>query len=103
MEFIYKLILEDRLFIQENWTEEDGKHVDDHFAHLLQLQKENKLIMAGKTAGLDEDTYGIVVFTAKDMTEAEMIMNNDPAVKSKIMKGYLKEYHLALFNNTYKK
>ena len=101
MEFIYKLILVDRLFVAENWTEEDGKHADDHYYNLLKLQEENKLILAGKTAGLDTDTYGIVIFKANSLEEANSIMENDPAVRNGIMKGYLQEYNVALFNNKY--
>ncbi len=102
MEFVYKLILEDRLFQEENWTEKDEKIVSEHFNHLLQLKEQNKLILAGKTAGLDTTTYGLCIFTADSLKEATAIMNNDPAVKSGIMKATLHEYNIALFNPGYK-
>ena len=103
MDFIYKLVLIDRLFSEENWTEEDEKIVDEHFKHLQTLLKENKLLLAGKTSGLSDDTYGIVIFRAESMNEAKEIMSNDPAIQKGIMNGYLQQYDLALYNNQYKK
>lgn len=101
MEFVYKLILEDRLFQEENWTKEDEKIVSAHFNHLVQLKDKNKLILAGKTAGLDTTTYGLCIFTADSLEEATSTMNSDPAVQSGIMKATLHEYNVALFNPGY--
>ncbi|QMS84583.1 YciI family protein [Candidatus Xianfuyuplasma coldseepsis] len=102
-EYVYKLILVDRLFVEDNWTDEDEAIIGRHFAHLQSLQKNNQLILAGKTAGLDNNTYGLVLFTAKDDKDAEAIMNRDPAIVEGIMTGTLQEYNVALFNPTYKK
>lgn len=103
MEFIYKTILVDRLYKEENWTEQDEKITSDHFNYLLDLKSKNQLVLAGKTAGLDLSTYGIVVFKANNLEEAKDIMNNDPAIKNGIMKGTLHEYSLAIFNSDFKK
>lgn len=103
MEFIYKLILVDRLFVAKNWTKEDENIVGEHFQHLQDLLKDGKLIMAGKTAGLSLDTYGIVIFKAESKQEAKNIMRKDPVVAKGVMTGHLQEYKTALFNNEYKK
>jgi len=103
MEFIYKLRLIDRLFVEENWTDEDNRITMEHYNHLVELKNQNKLILAGKTAGLDIETYGIVVFQCDSIEEAKDIMRNDPAVKHGIMVGNLKEYNVALVNTEYKK
>lgn len=102
-EYIYKLILMDRLFIAENWTNKDEEIIGRHFAHLQSLEQDNRLILAGKTAGLDRSTYGLVLFAAKDEQEAQSIMDKDPAITEGIMKGTLHEYNIALFNPNYKK
>ena len=102
-EFIYKLILIDRLFIAENWTNEDETIIGRHFKHLQSLEQNGQLILAGKTAGLDRNTYGIVLFTASSLEEAKTIMDNDPAIVEGIMNGTLQEYNVALFNPNYKK
>jgi len=103
MEFIYRLTLIDRLFTSENWTEEDQNIIREHFSHLQSLLLQNKLIIAGKTAGLDPDTIGLVIFQAESLEEANFIMNSDPAIKKGIMTGQVQEYTTALFNKSYKK
>lgn len=103
MEFIYKLILVDRLFVEEAWTKEDEAIVSRHFNHLLQLKEKGSLILAGKTSGLSKDTYGICIFKAENLEAAQEIMKNDPAIKEGIMTGYLQQYDVALFNENYKK
>lgn len=102
-EFIYRLTLVDRLFVEENWTDEDESHVGKHFKYLQDLQKQGILILAGKTAGLDTNTIGIVLFQASSFADAEQIMKNDPAITNGIMTGFLQEYNIALYNNAYKK
>jgi len=103
MEFIYKLVLTERLTKKSKWTDLDEKIVQDHYNHLLRLKNSGFLILAGKTAGLDKDTYGLVIFKAKDYNEALSIMQSDPAVKKGIMIGYLQEYNVAIINGEYKK
>lgn len=103
MEFIYKTVLIDRLFFEENWTEEDERITSEHFQFLLDLKDKNQLVLAGKTQGLDLSTYGIVIFKANNYTEALKVMNQDPAIKNGIMTGTLHEYSLAIFNPDYTK
>lgn len=97
MEFLYRLTLVDRLFIEDNWTDLDEAIIGRHFAHLQALQKAGKLILAGKSAGLDVDTIGLVIFKADSFEEARIIMNNDPAIKEGIMTGLLQKYTVALY------
>lgn len=103
MEFLYTLILVDRLFIEDNWTQEDEDIVGRHFKHLQKLKADGKLILAGKTSGLDLDTKGLVIFKAENLEEATAIMNSDPAIKEGIMTATLQQYDVALFNEAYKK
>jgi len=96
MQFIYVLKLRPRLLIEENWTDTDEEIVSRHFQKLQSLLNEGKLILAGKTDGLDEKTFGIVIFEAESKEEAIKIMKNDPAVKEGIMTAELFPYHVAL-------
>lgn len=102
MNYIYKTVLIDRLYKEENWTDEDERITSEHFQYLLDLKEKNTLLLAGKTAGLDLTTYGIVIFKADNYEEASKIMNNDPAIKKGIMVGTLHEYGLAILNKNYK-
>ena len=103
MEYIYKTVPVERLQIEENWTDEDNQFTSDHFQYLLDLKAKGQLVIAGKTDGLDDTTYGIVVFKADNDEEAQSIMENDPAIKNHVMIGTLHKYSVAIFNKDYTK
>jgi len=85
-----------RLLKESNWTDADNAVVGRHFAHLQSLLAEGKLILAGKTEGLDEKTFGIVIFEAEDLESAQELMRLDPAVHEGIMNATLYPYTIAL-------
>ena len=95
-QFIYVLTLIPPLLNPDNWTEKEEKIVDRHFANLQKLLNEGKLILAGKTSGLDEKTFGIVIMEVETDDEALSIMENDPAVAEGIMQAELFPYQVAL-------
>lgn len=95
-QFIYVLRLIPSLLEEKNWTKREEDIVDRHFLKLQELLKEGKLILAGKTSGIDEKTFGIVILEVESEREALNIMNNDPAVAEGIMKDELFPYKVAL-------
>ncbi len=95
-QFIYVLKLIPPLLNADNWTEKEEKIIVRHFAKLQKLLKEGKLILAGKTSGLDEKTFGIVILEVESEDEAFTIMKNDPSVAEGIMEAELFPYHVAL-------
>ncbi len=95
-QFIYILKPIPRLIIEANWTDSDNAVVGRHFAHLQTLLAEGILILAGKTAGLDEKTFGIVIFEAEDYDSAQKQMRLDPAILEGVMTGELYPYSVAL-------
>ena len=95
-QFIYVLKLIPRLLKESNWTDADNEVVERHFAHLQSLLAEGKLILAGKTEGLEERTFGIVIFEAEDLESAQKQMRLDPAVQDGIMDAELYPYTIAL-------
>jgi uncharacterized protein len=95
-EFIYVLKLIEKLTKEENWTEKENNIVEEHFKYLKELLNQGSLILAGKTEGLDENTFGIVIIKAYTENKAKEIMENDPAVKEKIMKACIYPYKIAL-------
>ena len=94
--YIYILKLIPRLMIESNWSKEDEEIVDRHFKALQELLKEGRLIWAGKTSGLDERTFGIVMVEADSEEKAREIMEADPSVKEGIMNAELFPFDLAL-------
>ncbi|MGI6577187.1 MAG: YciI family protein [Eubacteriales bacterium] len=99
-QFIYVLKLIPALLKEENWTEKEEAITARHFRKLQSLLKEGKLILAGKTDGLDENTFGIVIFEADSEEEARSIMESDPAVAEGIMKAELFPYRVALIKDS---
>lgn len=97
MHFIYKLKVIPRLIPSEAWTDADNEIVERHFSVLQDLQKQGKLILAGRTTHDGEDSFGIVILKG-DEREARVIMENDPAVKEGIMTAELYPYRVALIS-----
>jgi uncharacterized protein len=95
-QYVYVLRLIERLWSVDAWTTADNAVVDAHFAYLKRLHAEGRLILAGKSAGNDASTFGLVIFEAEDLPQAQSIMANDPTVKEGIMNATLSEYHVAL-------
>lgn len=95
-EFIYILKPREDLLLEENWTDKENEAVDRHFAYLEKLKELGILILAGKTKGMDEKTFGIVIIEAHHELDAMRIMEEDPGVYTGIMRGELFPYHVAL-------
>lgn len=99
-QFIYVLKLIPALLNEKNWTAKEEAIVERHFAKLQGLLEEGKLVLAGKTDGLDEKTFGIVILEVDSEEEAKLIMKNDPTVVEGIMKAELFPYRVALMKNS---
>jgi len=96
MQFIYVLKPIPRLQKEANWTDSDNAVVDRHFVHLQSLLSQGVLILAGKTEGLDEKTFGIVIVQADDLASAQKLVILDPAVTEGVMTAELFPYTVAL-------
>lgn len=82
--------------MEANWTEKEEDIIDRHFKYLQDLLAEGKLILAGKTGGLDEYTFGIVIIEAASSDEAQQIMQKDPGVAQGLMTSVLFPYKVAI-------
>ncbi|WP_100489160.1 YciI family protein [Sporolactobacillus pectinivorans] len=98
-QFIYVLRLIPLLLDESNWTKREEDIADRHFARLQKLQDEGKLILAGKTLGIDEKTFGIVILEADSDKEALELMRTNPAVAEGIMTAELFPYTVALMKH----
>lgn len=99
-QFIYVLRLKPALLNEKNWTVKEDAIVEKHFTNLQGLLEEGKLILAGKTEGLDEKTFGIVIIETDSEEEAKLIMKSDPAVEEGIMTAELFPYRVALIKKS---
>jgi uncharacterized protein YciI len=96
-QFVYVLKLIPRLLDEKNWSERDGQIVSRHFRRLQQLHKEGRVILAGRTLNeSDPSQFGVVIFEAASEEEARKIMEEDDAVREKIMTAQLFPFSVAL-------
>ncbi len=75
------------------FSETDEQALSEHFEYLTSLLRESKLHIAGSCT---DYAFGVIIFKAESLAEAENIMNNDPAIKRKIMTGELHEFRISL-------
>lgn len=96
-QFVYVLKLVPRLLDEKSWTKEDGRVVGRHFRRLQRLHREGKVILAGRTLNeSDPSQFGVVIFEAASEEEARRLMEEDEAVKEKIMTAQLFPFKVAL-------
>jgi len=93
-QFVIVLRLQPKYQDDKAWTETDNQAVGRHFARLQQLQKDGKLIFAGRT--LVKESMGVVILEVESETEARKIMDDDDAVKAGIMSAELLPFQTAL-------
>ena len=73
---------------------EDGI-VAEHFAHLLRLHEEGKLVLAGPSP-VPHDTIGIAVFDLDDEAEVRAILDVDPAVTNGVMTAEIRPFRISI-------
>jgi uncharacterized protein len=92
------LTLSEKYKDEKNWTKQDEAITGEHFQRLVKLKNEGLVILAGRTMLelKDADMMGLVIFYAKDEKEAQQFMQDDPAVKNKIMLAKVVPYSVAV-------
>ncbi|NCU02351.1 MAG: hypothetical protein GXC73_00045 [Chitinophagaceae bacterium] len=92
------LTLTEKYKEEKNWSKADEAIVGEHFQRLVKLKAEGVVILAGRTQleTSDPGMMGLVIFYAKDEKEAQQFMQDDPAVKNKIMLAKVVSYAVAV-------
>ena len=98
--YIYVLRPVSRLMNEKSWTTADNLALARHLRYLKDLLKDERLLLAGRTADINEKTFGIVIFEAKTKEEAYSVMMEDPALIEGIMEGEVYPYKVALMSGT---
>lgn len=80
----------------ETITKEEQAVVERHFNYLKNLLDKKELLMAGRCLN---GAFGITIFEAETEEQARQIMENDPAVKEKLMTAELFPFRVALWQN----
>ena len=79
--FIYRLKLTPKYEDPANWQEEDNQIIGQHAQFFHELGQKGVLLFAGRTTFEpgNENLFGIAVFNASSLEDAQAIMAQDPA------------------------
>lgn len=91
--YIYKPLKEN---FNDTATEEENKIISEHFFYLKGLLEKKILIFAGPETNAK---FGIAVLETNTEEEAKKIMENDPAVSSKVFTAELFPFRVSLIRN----
>lgn len=94
--FLYKIQATRPEMVSEGPTSEEDRVVSEHFDYLKRLTEEGIVLLAGRTLNTDYSTFGIVIIRAESEAYARQVMQNDPAVKRRIMRAELYPFRIAL-------
>ena len=97
-EYLGILTLTEKYKEEKNWAKTDEAIIGGHLQRLVKYKNEGIVILAGRTNYETDnpDMMGLVIFYAKDDTEAIQFMMADPAVKNNIMLAKVHPYSIAL-------
>lgn len=99
--YCYFLHLYQEYYDHNTWTDKENELIGVHFRYLQDLLEKKILFLAGRTVNepMTEKDCGIAILEVDNEAEAKSIMENDPAVKGKLMFAEVFEFSLALFRN----
>ena len=98
-EFIYTIKPTRLAMLTDGGTVEENGIVGEHFNYLQDLSAEGTVLMAARTLTTGPDSFGIVIFYARDEEEAQAIVAADPAVAQGVMQAALFPFRIALMAN----
>ena len=101
-QFLYRIVPTRAAMLVCCPTAHEMQVIDAHFAHLERLAADGVVLMAGRTLDTGPATWGIVVFTATSLAEAETVMRADPAIAQGVMQCELFPYRVAVWSDTWK-
>ena len=101
-QFLYRIVPTRLEMLVSGPTEREMAIIDAHFAHLEKLAADGVVLMAGRTLETGPATWGIVVFRAGSLAEAETVMRGDPAIAQGVMRSELFPYRVAVWSDAWK-
>lgn len=94
------LKLEKRYTDPANWTQDAITTAQRHYVYYQEMEKNGVLLFGGRTDYKEDNPamFGILVFRAASLADAEKIMKNDPAIMGGIMQGTAHPFVVAFGN-----
>ena len=101
-QFLYRIVPTRTQMLVSGPTEREMQVIAAHFAHLQRLAGDGVVLMAGRTVDTGPATWGIVVFQAASLAEAETVMRGDPAIAQGVMHCELFPYRVAVWSDQFR-
>ena len=101
-QFLYRIVPTRPEMLVSGPTEREMQVIDAHFVHLQELADAGVVLMAGRTLDTGPATWGIVVFTAASLAEAEVVMRTDPVLVEGVMRSELFPYRVAVWSDGFR-
>jgi uncharacterized protein len=101
-QFLYRIVPTRPEMLVSGPDEREMQAIAAHFAHLQKLAAEGTVLMAGRTVDTGLATFGIVVFQAASLADAEGVMRSDPAIARGVMHCELFPYRVAVWSDAWK-
>jgi len=79
-------------------TDEEASIISAHFQYLTSLTRQGTMLVFGRTQNNDASTFGLCIFRANSDSEANAVVDNDPAVRGRVMRAKLYPYKVAGLN-----
>lgn len=96
-QYIYRIHPTRLAMLTEGPNEHETRIVEEHFAYLKELSDIGRLYMAGRTLTIDERTFGIAIFEAASLADAEAVLAQDPAILKGVMRGEVLPFRVAIW------
>lgn len=96
--YCYILRLYPEFYDRNDWGEKQFEIISTHFNYLKDLTEKGILFLAGRTVNepMTDRDLGIAILETETEDEARTLMENDPAVKGKLMHADFFNFSLAL-------
>lgn len=79
-------------------TQRESEAIAAHFGYLQRLTERGAVLLAGRTMALDEQAFGLVLLQAETESQAQALMQADPAIAQGVMRGELHPFRIALWS-----
>lgn len=73
--------------------------METHYAHLLANVESGRIFLAGPAVRRDGSGYGITLFEAVDIADAEAFAASDPAVVAGVVRAEVLQFRLSLLGD----
>ncbi|MBU7024579.1 MAG: hypothetical protein HXS40_10480 [Theionarchaea archaeon] len=81
----------------DSMSPQEEEIVEEHFTYLKRALEEGYLILAGPCL---DGAFGVVIFEAASLEEAQQFMRDDPTIKKGLMTGDIHPFRISLMKSS---